>query len=101
MKPDRTDLDRLRKVQAVLSDEAATGGEKRAAGEAAARIKERIVRERIAEIEGKPGAPKPGLMYLLGRALGRTRRAVGSDARPNAGLMYNLGRAFRKATKRP
>jgi hypothetical protein len=47
-------------------------------------------------------AESGSLMYLLGRAWGRGRRArEEGSADPQTGTMYVLGRAWRKMTSRP
>jgi hypothetical protein len=98
MTAERPVVAKLRKVEAVRADRAATDGEKAAADAAATRIRAKRDRQRA---EDARAAPKPGgdAMYLLGRGLRRFSSALRPDsARPDRGVMYALGRAWRKMT---
>jgi hypothetical protein len=89
MATDRGGRDKLRKVEAVLADRAATDGEKAAAEAAASRIRRKRAEDSRAAL-----AANPGLMYALGRVFRRARGGESATADPS--VMYSLGRAWRK-----
>ena len=85
------DREKLRKVEAILTDRAASDGEKAAARE----IRNEWYRRRAEEARVK--IRSGGLTYLLGRAWSRSRRSFAAAANPrDQTLMYALGRALRK-----
>jgi hypothetical protein len=94
-------LEKLRKVEAVSGNPAATDGEKAAAEAAADRLRARVKQDAERKL-----AANPGLMYVLGRAWGRAQRpgapsTAGPAARPaSRGLMYLLGRAVRRTVSK-
>ena len=94
MKDEEPALDKLRKLEAVIHDRAATDGEKAAAEEAATRIRTKRNRERV---EAARAALRANPLYLLGRALRRARDATNGElTQGGRGVMYSFGRAWRK-----
>jgi hypothetical protein len=89
------DLDKLRKLEALMADRAATAGEKAAASAAATRVRSLWQRMRA---EHDRAEARKGLMYLLGRAWRSGRR--GDVAKGGADAMYVMGRAWRKMTSK-
>jgi hypothetical protein len=94
--------DKLRKVEALGESPTATDGEKAAAKAAADRMRAHINHDRAKAAKASASAAEDGsLMYLLGRAWGRGRRArEEGSADPKTGTMYVLGRAWKKITSR-
>ena len=92
--------DKLRKVEALRANAAATDGEKAAADAAANRIRARSTHQGP-ERNGGSDQGNPGVMYLLGRAWGRRRHeASGASTQDNPGIMRLLGRAWRRAVSK-
>ena len=85
------DRDKLRKVEAVLTDKAATAGEKAAARKIRAQWYRRRAEEERAKIQSG------GFMYLLGRAFRRSQDSPAAGAEPVA---YAFGRALRRMFSR-
>jgi hypothetical protein len=103
-------LEKLRKVEALSDNPAATDGEKAAAEAAASRLRTRWSEEDAARKAAAREA-NPGVMYVLGRAFGRARRHASGEAESagskpagskpaSPSLMYMLGRAVRRTIAR-